>query len=426
MKATTIALMLGCVVTLVVGASATTHAATRIVALGDTGTGDCNQYKVARALKRWCDMKKGPNGEPGCDYALLLGDNFYEKGLSGQCSRDPQTGQVRPDEFRRAFIDPYGPAERLKPGQTLAGCLMPERHDLNFWFGGVLGNHDYSRKNAGADPFNWNHAALQWDNEDEDVPINACSDVSLSEPKGGKWFLPYPSYSYASEDGSTLFLALDTTSMVAEQWELWNGTEYVATPLRTTDFVELHNSYFIDLMDQSSAWWKIAFGHHPYVSNGPHGNAGTYDGGKYKDADGKEHACPTDQDAEGGWACGLRMKNFIKDLCAHGLDLYLSGHDHSLQWLYSKCDRDHPDRDVEFIVSGAGAKTTNLPGTGTNLQRFGAQERLGFVYLVIDGQNLEVTVVSASNPENPGCRSKRTLTKTAPGGPVTVGLEACQ
>jgi len=133
MKATMIALVLGCVLTFLPGTPATTDAAVKIVVLGDTGTGNCDQYKVARALKRWCALPG-----KGCDYALLLGDNFYETGLSGRCSLDLQTGQVRPDEFRRAFTDPYGPAARLGTGQTLANCRWPdqkvERHDLDLWF----------------------------------------------------------------------------------------------------------------------------------------------------------------------------------------------------------------------------------------------------------------------------------------------------
>src|SRR3989442_1644175 len=103
MKTTTIAILLGSMLTVCIGSPATTHGVTRFVALGDTGTGDCNQYKVARALKRWCDAK-------GCDFVLLLGDNFYERGLPDLCRWDPQASRVFPDEFRSAFTDPYGPA----------------------------------------------------------------------------------------------------------------------------------------------------------------------------------------------------------------------------------------------------------------------------------------------------------------------------
>ena len=44
----------------------------RFVALGDTGTGDENQKKVAASAKRTCQ-------KDGCDFVLLLGDNFYQR-----------------------------------------------------------------------------------------------------------------------------------------------------------------------------------------------------------------------------------------------------------------------------------------------------------------------------------------------------------
>ena len=44
------------------------------VALGDTGTGDDEQQKVANALDKVCKKY-------GCDMVLMLGDNFYEEGL---------------------------------------------------------------------------------------------------------------------------------------------------------------------------------------------------------------------------------------------------------------------------------------------------------------------------------------------------------
>jgi hypothetical protein len=95
---------------------------------------------------------------------------------------------------------------------------------------------------------------------------------------------------------------------------------------------------------------------------------------------------------------------FVKRMCRHGLDLYLSGHDHSLQWLYAQCDRNHPERQVEFIVSGAGGKDLTGIRYGTNPDRIPESERRerhGFVYLVIDGPRLTATIVSASNPEAP-------------------------
>ncbi len=419
MKAPMTVLTLGCVLTLFVSSPAMTHAATRIVALGDTGTGGCDQYKVARALKRWCTGK-------GCDYALLLGDNFYETGLSGRCSLDPQTGQVRPNEFRRAFTDPYGPAERLGTGQTLANCHWPdqkvERHDLDLWFYPVLGNHDYSHNNPGLDPFNYNRARLQWEEIDDDFSQGACTAASLRVPNGGKWGMD-GSY-YAFEDGNALFLALDTTPMVAERWMVWNGKDWVETRQRAEEYVQWQKTFVIDRMVQTPALWKIAFGHHPYVSNGPHGNAGTYDLATL--------GCSKPEDiADHGWACGREVKAFfagIDSLCDEGLDLYLSGHDHSLQWLQADCGA----RKVEFIVSGAGTDGNKLtpvkdknPDPAVVVRFIPAREMPGFVYLVINNTQIDVQLVDASTPETPRCIKRGTLTKTARGEPVRFAENTC-
>ena len=41
---------------------------------------------------------------------------------------------------------------------------------------------------------------------------------------------------------------------------------------------EPHSELVNRVVSQSTARWKLAFGHHPYRSNGKHGNAGAYEG----------------------------------------------------------------------------------------------------------------------------------------------------
>jgi tartrate-resistant acid phosphatase type 5 len=112
---------------------------------------------------------------------------------------------------------------------------------------------------------------------------------------------------------------------------------------------------------QSKATWKIAVGHHPYLSNGPHGNAGKYDGIPIPPISGKS------------------VKTFMDDVVCGKTDLYLSGHDHSRQWLNASC------KGTELAVSGAGAKTTELPGSNPVLFESLA---LGFLYVVVEGKKL--------------------------------------
>lgn len=76
-----------------------------IIFLGDTGSINSDRDKVAKAMENFCATQE-------CDIGLLLGDNFYESGVSN--INDPQ--------FKTKFEDPY-------------------KH-LNFKFYPVLGNHD--------------------------------------------------------------------------------------------------------------------------------------------------------------------------------------------------------------------------------------------------------------------------------------------
>lgn len=131
----------------------------------------------------------------------------------------------------------------------------------------------------------------------------------------------------------------------------------------------------------STARWKIAVAHHPYRSNGLHGNAGAYDGIPIPPSSGK----------------GVR--DFDDAVICGKVDLLLSGHDHSRQWLTDTC------RGTELVVSGTGAEGTELPGhEPTHYQSIG----LGFVYFVIDGGRLNAEFVD----DEAQTEYTHTLTKT--------------
>ncbi|MDH5752231.1 MAG: metallophosphoesterase, partial [Deltaproteobacteria bacterium] len=68
---------------------------TRFAALGDSGTGDGQQARVARAVAGQC--RPGEDGTPGCDFLLLLGDNFYPRGVQGV--DDPLFGRMYEDMY---------------------------------------------------------------------------------------------------------------------------------------------------------------------------------------------------------------------------------------------------------------------------------------------------------------------------------------
>lgn len=96
------------------GGTGVPEGSVRFVVLGDVGTGEADQYRVAAAVARVCEDR-------GCLFALVAGDNVYPDGVTSP--HDPQ--------FDEKFESPY------------AGV------DLPFYL--VLGNHD-NGNGAGDNP----------------------------------------------------------------------------------------------------------------------------------------------------------------------------------------------------------------------------------------------------------------------------------
>ena len=199
--------------------------------------------------------------------------------------------------------------------------------DLDFY--AVLGNHDYGANGAGTDF------------------AKGKNEVDYTT-KSKKWKMPSAYFHYTK--GNVELFALDTNMALFSQ-----------ASAQKTDVAAW--------LAASKAEWKIAVGHHPYKSNGPHGNAGKYDNLPFAPVD------------------GSAVKSFLEGTVCGNVDVYLSGHDHSQQWLNETC------KGTELAVSGAGAKTTTLPGS--NPQLFQSIE-LGFLYIVIDGKKLTAEFVDST------------------------------
>lgn len=116
----------------------------RFVAFGDMGTGGAIQYAVAAVLEKKCR-------QAGCDFAVTLGDNIYNHGVSSV--DDPQ--------FLTKFEKPYA--------------------NLPFRFYMILGNHDYRG--------------------------NIEAQIAYTQ-QSKKWYMPARYYSF--KEGPVTFLALDT------------------------------------------------------------------------------------------------------------------------------------------------------------------------------------------------------------------------
>ncbi|MCC6644762.1 MAG: metallophosphoesterase [Polyangiaceae bacterium] len=264
------------------GAGGTVGGSTiRFVAIGDQGSANDGQKAVGNAMANKC-------ATDGCDFALLLGDNFYDSGVGS--TTDPQ--------WQSKFVEPY--------------AAMP----ITFY--AVLGNHDNGGNGAG-----WDFA--RGDNEVAYTKVNP------------KWQMPARHYKFTK--GPVEFFALDTNEMM---YGLANAQKSTVSAW----------------IASSTAPWRVALGHHPYLSNGKHGNAGIYEGIPFVPV-----------------TSGQGVKDFFDSTICGKVDVYLAGHDHSMQWLEATCGGTH------LIVSGAGSKTTELKGK--NPVRHQSDE-IGFFYVVMD------------------------------------------
>jgi tartrate-resistant acid phosphatase type 5 len=243
----------------------------------------------------------------GCDFVLMLGDNIYDRGVIGV--DDPQ--------WQQKFEDPY--------------------RDVDLPFYAALGNHDYGGSILIPIPGLGN----EWD--------RGMHEVSYSQ-HSTKWIMPAHHYTFTH--GHVGFIVLDTNSL------MWSDTTYG----------DQKTWWPTALLDVQDSEWVFVVGHHPYRSNGSHGNAGNYD-----TPEGIPNPLPN--------LNGASLKQFFDDVVCGTGDAYFSGHDHSRQWLdmpASLCG-------TELIVSGAGCKVSTIQERG-NQKFYQDASEPGFMYVDIVGK----------------------------------------
>ncbi|PZR14511.1 MAG: hypothetical protein DI536_10685 [Archangium gephyra] len=284
--------------------------AVRFIAIGDTGKGNTGQNQVGQAIGTFCAAN-------GCDFVVMLGDNFYPSGVSS--TTDPQ--------WQTAFVQPYA--------------------TVNAPFYAVLGNHDYGGDGAGTE-------IQKGDNQ---VAYSAVNP---------KWRMP--SHHYKWQVGDVEFFAADTNR------SMFGIDQNVKRDFDTW-------------LPNSTALWKIVFAHHPYKSNGPHGNAGSYDDLPFVPI-----------------ANGNGVKDFVEDRVCGRADFYITGHDHNIQWLQATCTRNGSTLNTGLILSGGAASTTALERNQPNYYQ---SDALGFVYIVIQGRSFTATFFDGDGVQ----KFTRTVTK---------------
>ncbi|AKF06296.1 metallophosphoesterase [Sandaracinus amylolyticus] len=241
----------------------------------------------------------------GCDFVVLLGDNIYEVGVTS----------VDDAQWQSKFEEPY--------------------RDIDLPFYAVLGNHDYGGAIIPG-------SGDQWDRGPIEVEYSAHSD---------RWRMPGTHYTLRF--GNVGFVMLDTNSI------FYNDARY-------GDQAGWYDGAVDELREEGAEWILVA-GHHPYRSNGSHGNAGNYES-----RIGIPNLIPPIN--------GANVQRFFDDHVCGTADVYFAGHDHNRQWI------DEPEAlcGTTMIVSGAGAKLTAF-AREDNTTLFQDDQREGFLYVVIEG-----------------------------------------
>ena len=306
------------------------------IALGDFGTGKEKQYAVAEGIRQVCQQKR-------CDFAIGLGDNIYPEGPT--TVDDPQ------------FIDKFE-----KPYQNI---------NLPFYM--VQGNHDNSGYNAGDGGYNKRGELQIAYSREMTLKLDSKSNREKLGRQLNKWQQPGRYYEIPAPAEEMInqplvsFLAIDSTALTSfhdpiSEYDLKEYSKKQAKWINST----LHNS---------TAQWHIAFAHHPLVSNGEHGNAGNYNNGSVLN----DHYLAKR-------ATGEYFRDFFEENLCNRVDIFIAGHDHSLQLLkpVSRCGK------TRFIVSGAGAKTTGIRSLPTNEAAWQEGDKTGFFYLSIRNNTMTI------------------------------------
>lgn len=130
----------------------------RFAFVGDMGTGDDNQYRVAKSLKKCIDRDD-------LQFVIGLGDNIYDCGAKS----------IDDIQFKRKFEKPYSKIS----------------DDIKFYM--TLGNHDYGE--------HYCKCQLQ------DKELLQVEYGKMSQKNGKKWYMPSRYYTF--KKGNIEFFALD-------------------------------------------------------------------------------------------------------------------------------------------------------------------------------------------------------------------------
>jgi tartrate-resistant acid phosphatase type 5 len=253
-------------------------------------------------------MRRWCAGEPDCDFAVMLGDNIYPDGATA--------GADDAERFRKIFYEPYA-------------ALAENGADFRIYV--ALGNHDWRTSREGA------MAQVRYHEQTRPFYMDGIRYrvAPTGDPREIEIFVLdthvlLSTYSLPDD-------ALDDDGREIDSGEI-DETQPWALP-RTEDEWGMA-AWLEESLAASPARWKIVAGHHPLWSSA---------GSKFQQA-------------------RMMRRLILPALCRHA-DLYLAGHEHTLE-LYTDTCKDIPEArgrpPLPQLVSGAAGKQRPL---NTNFAR---------------------------------------------------------
>ena len=280
-----------------------------------------------------------------CQFGVVVGDNIYPNGATGG-----EDGKPDGPRLESMLGEPYG--------------NLSSHPDFKNYT--VFGNHDWDTSYAGAEAqLNYleRHLAFYMDGYFYRArPPLPGNDVEL--------FVVDTELLLANLEVPAVRVEPD--GRIIEEGELIEASEWLQdVSRRWGDQVSWLERALID----SSAKWKIVVAHHPLWSS------------------------VGEKEAESA----VLRRLLLPMLCAEA-DLYLAGHDHTLEVHEYSCDRDHSGvrREIVHVVSGAASRIStlnkaymeNLLRRQSNLRRAYARgSTWGFVAISLYDDSMSIRVV---------------------------------
>lgn len=286
-----------------------------------------------------------------CRFATMLGDNIYPDGATAGAD-----GRSDTERFNAVFTEPFGEF----------GALAPD-----FRIYAALGNHDWNTSRAGAE------AQLRF--LESTPPFYMDGYFYRVTPPG--------------LEGEVELFVIDTELLLAQvpvpETEVdWDGSEILLPEYddlspgvaQQTEAERGMAAWLEQALASSTARWKIVVGHHPLWSTA---------GSKFAQARAlRELILPT--------------------LCRHA-DLYLAGHEHTLEAHLDDCSKALPGAHAKpllQVVTGAAAKQRPSNALFATRQQINNPELRslysrgmvwGFAHVTLDGERAIVKLISTPN-----------------------------